>query len=168
MKNRLDWVFVGAAAGLLILGTIAMISAASPLAHSTQIVHRHFLALFIGSLMFLFGLTFNYQIFQDQARIIYVGIVGVMVGVLVAGSTHKGHKSWFDLPFLSFQPVELARVGIVLVLANLLDRRARKITELSTVAWALAIVGPVMALILKQPDFASMLTLFPLLLGMLF
>lgn len=168
MKGRIDFLFIGAAVLLLSVGTIVMISAASPIPYYAQILHRHFLALVLGIMLFLFGFGFNYQIFQDQARTIYILTLALMLSVLAFGSTRRGHKSWFHLSILSFQPVELARIGVVLVLANLLDRRARKITELSTVLWAMALAGPVMVLILKQPDFASMVTLFPLLLGMLF
>lgn len=168
MKGKIDWWFVGAAAGLLIIGTIAMLSAASPMPYYPQIIQRHFAAMAAGILLFIFGLSFNYQIFQDQAKVIYVLTFAMMVGVLVFGTSLRGHKSWFRLPFINFQPVELARIGVVLVLANFLDRRARNVGDLSTILWSLAIVGPIMILILKQPDFASMLTLCPLFVGMLF
>jgi rod shape determining protein RodA len=168
MKGRVDWIFTGAVAMILTVGTIAILSAASPVPHYTQVLQRHFAALSIGVVLYLFAFTFNYQIFQDQAKAIYAMCATVMIAVLVIGQTHKGHRSWLHLPFFNFQPVELARIGMILVLANFLDRRARKIGEVSTIFLSLCIVGPIMALVLKQPDFASMLTFFPLLLGMLF
>lgn len=167
-KGRVDWTLVAAAVGLLTLGSIAILSAASPLSFYPQVMHRHFIALGVGALLFVFGLTFNYQIFQDQAKIIYILVIAMLVAVLIVGVVQRGQRSWFALPFISFQPVELARVGTILVLANYLDRRARKIHELSTLFWSLAIVGPVMLLVLKQPDFASMMTFFPILIAMLF
>lgn len=168
MRPRIDWVLVGAALGLLAIGTLVMLSAASLTAQYPQILRRHFIALFLGCAAFLVGIGLNYQIFQDQSRILYGCLLAMMVMVLLFGITQRGHRSWFQLPFFRFQPVELARVGIVLVLANYLDKRARKAGEVSTLFWSMMIAGPIMALVLKQPDFASMLTFFPLLLGMLF
>ena len=56
IRGRVDWMLVGAVLGLLAIGTVAMLSAASPLPHYSQILKRHFLALGGGTLLFLFGL----------------------------------------------------------------------------------------------------------------
>lgn len=168
MKGRVDWVFIGAAGGLVLMGTLAMLSAASPLPYYDQVLQRHFIALSCGSLLFLFGLGFNYQIFQDQSRVLYAFALGLLIVVLLFGATRRGHKAWLALPLLTFQPSELARICVILVLADFLDARARRILEFQTVFLALLIVGPMMILILKQPDFATTLTFFPMLLGMLF
>ncbi len=168
MKSRLDWILIAALIGLLAAGTLSILSAASPMSFYPMILKKHFIALVLGIILFLFGSGFNYQIFQDQSKPLYVMTIGILVMVLLFGATQRGHKAWFHLPFFSFQPVEVARVSVILVLANFLDRRARKITDPSTIFWSLALVGPPMVLILKQPDFASMVTFFPILLGMLF
>ncbi|MBI5623688.1 MAG: FtsW/RodA/SpoVE family cell cycle protein [Elusimicrobia bacterium] len=164
----MDWTLVLAVSGLIILGTISLLSAASHLPGYHGILQRHFLALTIGIGLFMFGFGFNYQIYQDQSRIIYGLVVAMMVAVLVMGSVRRGHRSWFEFSLISFQPMELARIGVILSLASFLAWRGRRITELSTVGGALALVGAVMVLILLQPDFASSLTFFPVLIGMLF
>ena len=153
-RGRMDWTLALAASVLIVVGTIALLSAASPLPGYHGILQRHFLALTIGIAFFLFGFGFNYQIFQDQSKIIYALIFGVMVVVLFTGTVRRGHRSWFELSFFSFQPMELARIGVILTLASFLDWRGRRIEELSTIGGALALVGAVMVLILLQPDFA--------------
>lgn len=168
LKGRVDWAFVFAVIGLTLMGTIAVLSGATPLPYHEGIFQRHFIALALGTVLFLFGLGFNYQIFEDQSRILYGFTVVLMISVLIIGSTQRGAKAWIHLGPISFQPAELARVCTILVLAAYLDRRARRITEFSTVAWTLAIAGPVVVLILKQPDLGSTLSFFPLILGMLF
>jgi rod shape determining protein RodA len=168
VRGRIDWGFIAAAAGLVAMGTIAMLSAASPIPYYAQIVQRHFIALVLGSILFLFGLGFNYQIFEDQAKVVYALVVGILVAVLLFGTTQRGHRSWFHFSFITFQPAELARIGMILVLAAFLDWRARRIGEFATVVQALAVTAPVILLIIKQPDFSTTLTFFPILLGMLF
>ncbi len=88
--------------------------------------------------------------------------------VLIVGRTEHGHRSWFRLGPVSFQPAELARLFLILVLAAVLDRRERKIGEFSSVAGALVVTLPVLALILKQPDISTAMTFVPVVFGMLF
>ncbi len=168
VKGRVDWLFIFAAAGLVVMGTIAMLSAASPLPYYASLVQRHFFAVLMGVLLFLGALTFNYQIYQDQAKVVYAIVLAMLVGVLVIGTVHKGHKSWIHLGPLTFQPAELARIGTILVLAAFLDSRARKMQELSTIALAFGLCLPVMGLIVKQPDYSTALTFLPVIIAMLF
>ncbi|MBI3551972.1 MAG: rod shape-determining protein RodA [Elusimicrobia bacterium] len=168
VKGRVDWPFLLAAAGLMAMGSIAMLSAAFPLPYFAQIEVRHLAAVAVGVGALVFGLGFNYQVFQDQAKVIYGLTSAILVAVLVVGSSHKGHRSWFDLSFFSFQPAELARIAMILVMAAFLDARARKIRDVSTVLLALGLAAPVMVLIIKQPDFSTTITFCPILLGMLF
>lgn len=168
MRGRMDWVLVGSAAVLIMMGTFAILSAAAPLPGYTQILQKHFLAAGIGSLLFLFGLGFNYQIYQDQWKSIYIFTLLMMVSVLFVGVAAKGQKAWIHMPFINFQPSELARILTVLVLANFLDRRGSKSQDVGTVLGAFALTAPIMALILKEPDFSSTLTFFPILIMMLF
>ena len=57
---------------------------------------------------------------------------------------------------------------VVLVLADLLDKRTRRINDFSTVRMALAVAAPIMFLILKQPDYSTAVTFLPMITGMLF
>jgi rod shape determining protein RodA len=167
-KSRFDWGFIATVAGLVLMGSLAVFSAANPLPHWGQIIQRHLLALALGAALFVFAMNFNYQVFQDQARAIYGLTLALLVGVLILGTSHKGHKAWLDLGIFSFQPSELARTAMILVLAAFLTQRARRAAELETVLYSLAILAPVLALILKEPDFATFLSFLPILLGMLF
>ena len=168
IRGRVDWALVGAMMGLLIIGTVGVLSAASPLPYYSAILQKHFLALGIGSILFVFGLGFNYQVFQDQSKTIYALVVLIMIAVLVFGETQRGTKGWINFPMFSFQPSEIARLGTLLVLANFLDRRAKSSHRVSYVLGAFGVTLPVMALILMEPDFSGTLPLFPMLLAMLF
>jgi rod shape determining protein RodA len=167
-KGRLDWVFLLSAAGLVLIGTLGVLSAASPLPYYMGILRTHFAALAIGSLLFVFGLGFNYQIFQDQAKVVWFAAMLTLVAVLGVGTVHKGHKAWIHLGFFNFQPAEFARIANILVFAAFLDSRARRIRDFSTLLLALCVSAPLMILIMKQPDFGSTLTFMPIMLGMLF
>ncbi|MFH1723401.1 MAG: FtsW/RodA/SpoVE family cell cycle protein [Elusimicrobiota bacterium] len=167
-RGRIDWPLVGAIVGLVLVGSVAMLSAASPLPYYSQILQRHFLALGAGTVLFVFGLGFNYQIFQDQSKTLYILALGLMVLVLLVGDVQRGTRGWLRSPYFSFQPSEFARIVMILVLAAYLDRRAKASSTVGYVLGAFGVVLPVLALILLEPDFSSALTFFPMLLVMLF
>ena len=168
MSGRVDWTFVAAVAGLVAMGTFAMLSAASTTIFYAAILQKHFIALALGAGLFMLALAFNYQVFQDQSKAVYVIALVLMASVLVVGTAARGHRAWLRLAGFSFQPAELARVLVVLVLADFLDRRAHRVRDFSTTFLALAIAAPIMMLILKQPDFSTALTFLPMITGMLF
>lgn len=168
LRGRVDWTLVIAVAGLVAIGTMAILSAASPLPYYAQIVQRHFLAVGFGVALFMFGLGFNYQIFQDQSKTLYVLTLIVMTAVLFVGEVQRGTRGWIRLGLFSFQPSELARMLTMLVLANYLDKQVAKAGSVRYVFGAFAIAMPVLSLILLEPDFSSTLPIFPMVLGMLF
>ncbi|MFA6030976.1 MAG: FtsW/RodA/SpoVE family cell cycle protein [Elusimicrobiota bacterium] len=168
LRGRVDWLLVGSAAGLVAIGTLAILSAASPLPYFGKLLEKHFLAAVVGALLFVFGLSFNYQVYQDQSKTLYALTILILVWVLVFGLYQRGQRSWIRFPFVTFQPSELARILTILTLANFLDRRGSRVGDVTTVFWAFALVAPVMILILKEPDFSSTLSFFPMLLVMLF
>lgn len=168
VRSRLDWTLVTCVCGLLGIGTLAIVSASWSLPISRQVLERHFLALGIGALAFLFGLSLNYQVYQDQSKAAYSLALALLVAVLLFGHTLRGTRGWFRLPFLSFQPSEVARLLTLFAVADHLVRRRSKVDELGTVLGCLALAAPVLALILLQPDFSATLVLFPTLLCMLF
>jgi rod shape determining protein RodA len=168
VKGRIDWAFMFAAIGLVTMGSLAVITAASPVPYYLSILRTHFVALAMGVTLFVFSLGFNYQIFEDQAKVLWFTVMLSLVAVLAVGTVHKGHKAWIHLGFFTIQPAEFARISLVLILAAFLDSRARRIKDFSTILMAGAIVAPMMILILKQPDFSTVLTFLPIMCGMFF
>ncbi|MCX5791720.1 MAG: rod shape-determining protein RodA, partial [Elusimicrobia bacterium] len=103
-----------------------------------------------------------------QWKFVYGFLLLFLAGVLLFGVVDKGARSWYRFSFFSLQPSEFARVGIILVLANFLDKRINRIRELKTVLGAFALCLPVFFLLIKQPDFSAILITFPVVILMLF
>lgn len=170
-RNRMDpgtWALLFSAMGLVLIGSVAILSAASPLPFYGRVIQTHSVAFAFGVLAFLIGAGLNYQLFSDHSKIVYVFTLGILIAVLIFGHTVRGQRSWFHLAYFAFQPAEMARICMVLVLASFLDKQANKIHTLGGVLQAGAIVAPILVLILKQPDFSSTLIFFPMILAMLF
>lgn len=167
-KNRMDWALFLAVLVLLAVGTIAVFSSVAVLPQQARIVRVQLLAIPMGLLAFSVAWSLNYQIYQDQWKFVYGTLLVLLAGVLIFGVVDKGARSWYRLPFFSIQPSEFARVGLILVLANYLDKRIGKIRELQTVLGAFALCVPVFFLLIEQPDFSGILLTFPIAIIMLY
>jgi len=69
---------------------------------------------------------------------------------------------------LSFEPVEFAKLGFILVLASVLDRPEIDLASMKVVAAAFALAGGHMLLIMREPYLGGTLVYVPIVLGMLF
>ncbi len=167
-KGRIDWALFLAAMLLLALGTIAIFSSVAVLPGQARIIRMQLIAIPLALIAFGAAWSLNYQVYQDQWKFVYGIILAILAGVLIFGALDKGARSWYRLPFFSIQPSEFARVGLILVLANFLDKRIGRIREFPTVLGAFALCVPVFLLLIKQPDFSAVLITFPVVLIMLF
>lgn len=167
-RSRLDYVLFGAMTLLVLLGALCIMSAVNTLSISNSVVRTHLVALPVGGLAFFVGWSFNYQIYDEQWKALYGFILLLLVGVLLFGSYQRGSRSWFVLPFFSMQPSEICRVASILVAAAFLDRRGRRMREMSSLVEVGFLLLPVFGLIMMQPDFSSVVVTFPAFLILLY
>ena len=153
---------------LALLGLLCIMSAVNSLGFSNAVVRTHLIALPLGFCAFMAAWSFNYQIFDEQWKPLYGIILALLIGVLIFGTYQRGSKSWFVLPFFSFQPAELCRVLVLLVSAAFLDRQGRRIRDMRTLILLGVLAAPVFGLIMLQPDFSSIVITFPALLILLY
>jgi rod shape determining protein RodA len=97
---------------------------------------------------------------------IALAAVLTLVAVLVFGRTIKGTRGWFLLGPVSLQPVEFAKVALIIVLASILPLHAR-LRSLRAVVGASFMTAVFVGLTLLQPDFGSAMILIGLWCAML-
>lgn len=78
--------------------------------------------------------------------------LALLLAVEVAGETTKGATRWLDVGGVTFQPSELAKLGLLLTLAAVLGS-ARPAWHRVVLALGLAV--PVIGLVLRQPDLST-------------
>ena len=96
--------------------------------------------------------------------IIYtVGLI-LLILVLLVGYTGKGAQRWLDLGFMRFQPSEIMKLGVPMMVAWVLARKSLPPSFFNLVAALIVLFLPAF-LILKQPDLGTtiMITLSGLL-----
>ncbi|MBQ3834520.1 MAG: FtsW/RodA/SpoVE family cell cycle protein, partial [Elusimicrobia bacterium] len=153
---------------LLFIGFVAIYSASSNLDNPTKHITTQFVALSIGVVGMLFLAGFNYQYYKHFGKFIYILSCLLLVSVLLFGTQHKGTKGWFDLPYFSFQPVEVTKIMLIIVLAAFIDKHWNEISKLSIFIKTLCITLGHFILIMLQPDFSSTLSYFPVTLVLLY
>src|SRR5829696_8759496 len=82
----------------------------------------------------------------------YVGAVLLLVGVLVVGLSANGATRWFAVGSVTFQPSELAKLSLILVLAAVLGSGR---PPWQRFALALLLAALPIALTLLQPDLST-------------
>src|SRR3989344_2545472 len=77
-----------------------------------------------------------------------------------------GHKSWFNFGFFSFQPVDMMKLVLVLVLAKYFSRRHVEIRDIKHIFISGFYALMPLILVLLQPDFGSAMIILFIWLGM--
>ncbi|MCA9353853.1 rod shape-determining protein RodA [Candidatus Nomurabacteria bacterium] len=129
---------------------------------------RQLMWVFLGlSIAFLVSLIDTRFLKRSGVVLTVYGIaMFLLVGVLIFGSTVKGSKSWFDFGFLSFQPSDLAKLALILILSKYFSRRHIEIKRLKHIFISLIYMAVPFGLIFLQPDFGSAMVLFFIWAGM--
>lgn len=93
--------------------------------------------------------------FRWSPYIFSVGLI-LLVLVLVTGYTGKGATRWLDLGVVRFQPSEIMKLAVPMMLAWVLTKRSLPPSKRSLMM-AVAVLFIPAALILKQPDLGTTL-----------
>lgn len=147
--------------GLLVFGWV-MVYSSSALFAETKYHDQYFFLKkqvmwsLIGIVAFMVSANIPLSFFQANARRLYFGTIGALVLVLFFGRQISGAKRWLSLGFISFQPSELAKVAIVFLVADYMDRRQSRLREFKKgLVPLLALVGFILGLILVEPDLGT-------------
>jgi rod shape determining protein RodA len=155
--RRLDWLLLGAMAGLLGFGLWATrgITAHDIPGDPHYFVVRQGVYAAVGCVGFVVVLFIEPQIYRRYKRAIYVGTAGVMLLVLLGGTVSRHSKRWLDIGFFRFQPSEFGKLLFVLFLAGFLADRAKRLGEGPTVLQAVGLGCIPILLVFVQPDFGT-------------
>lgn len=123
----------------------------------------------LGCLAASLTMSLDYQSLASRSKFMYGGLVLVLLVLLFLGrqSSH-GATSWVDFRFFYFQPSELAKLVLILVLTRHLVAHEHELGHFSGLIVPLGISGFLMVLILRQPDLGTALVMIPMTLAMLF
>jgi len=162
---HIDWALVIAVLALCALGVAMIYSTTSdPTRGTSHMYVTQLYAIGLGMGAMLAMLLIDYRTLSDKSHLIYFGICALLVYVMLFGTVQMGARRWIPLRVFNLQPSEFAKVGVALVLAKFFgeQRGAPQATELAIAGGLTAI--PI-ALIVKEPDLGTAITLLPVFLA---
>jgi rod shape determining protein RodA len=111
------------------------------------------ISIFVGLMIFFSRSKF----FENMAGIIYIGGVLLLIGLFPFGKEILGQKNWYKFGSFTMQPVEFAKIGTALMLANYVSGPDFNLKNRKSLWTTLAIIGIPAAVVLAIPDVGSML-----------
>ena len=162
---HIDWGLLIAVLALCALG-VAMIYSTSfdPTRGTSRLYITQLYAIGIGLGAMVFMLMLDYRTFADKSHLIYIGLIGLLLYVMFFGQVQMGARRWIALKAFNLQPSEFAKVGVALVLAKFFgENRGEPTWGDLAIGGALTLIP--LALIAKEPDLGTAVTLVPVFLA---
>lgn len=160
IKN-LDWILLGSVILLICFGLAAIysiaISADQPDFGNFQ---KQIFFASIGLFVILAMSLIDYRSWQDYSLLIYFGVGLLLLLVLFFGVTVSGTTGWFSFMGINFQPVELAKVALIIFLSWFLSHNGQQIKTLKNFLITAGATGLFFFLVVLQPDFGSGMMFF--------
>jgi cell division protein FtsW len=95
-------------------------------------------------LMIWIAFNFNYRILSNKivAFSLYISSLILSISVMFIGEEVKGAKRWIDLGFTKFQPSEIAKICVVIMLAAYIIRHKKDMNKLRYIigAWVIVLI----------------------------
>lgn len=95
---------------------------------STVIFGKQVFFTAVGFILMIIVSRVRYEYFRYFARLAAVISLGLLVLVLFLPEYKSGFKRWIDLGFTTFQPSEIGKIGLIMLLAYLLEKDSKVIT----------------------------------------
>ncbi|MEC5158453.1 rod shape-determining protein RodA [Chryseobacterium sp. MP_3.2] len=111
------------------------------------------ISLVVGILIFFMRTKF----FENFASIMYVAGVLLLVGLFPFGTEILGQKNWYRFGGFTMQPVEFAKIGTALMLANYVSGPNFNLQIRKSLWTSFAIIGVPAIAVLAIPDVGSLL-----------
>ncbi len=156
LPDNFELRFALVALSILALGVLSIYSVTSDLDQADRIPFytKQIIWIGVGFFAFLAAMAVDYHRLGRFAYVIYGITLLVLVAVLIGGRSSRGAQRWFALGPFAFQPSELAKLVLVVVLA-------KYFAEVQRTGWLQLVVIPGLItlpgllLILKQPDLGT-------------
>ena len=173
LQKDFDYRLLLLAVIICLIGLILLYSASyqRSLVSGVSFMVRQMIWVVIGLSALLIIANINYRKLIEISYILYAINLLFLVLVLFLGEIRLGAQRWLQLGNFAFQPSELAKVVIILVLAKYLgerDSRHQQHRQIKKILVSLGIVAVPLILILKQPDLGTAIVFLPILFCMLY
>lgn len=159
---------------LILIGLITVMSASSTYSSvkfesAFHLFQSHLFKVVAGIIVMGIFCVIPYETYKSFSKIGLVGITVVLIYTLLFAAQVKGAGRWLNLGFTTIQPADMAKIILIIHLANLIATKQDVIKDLKEgyiyfLIWILAVAG----LIFLQPNVSNAVLIIVISLTMLY
>jgi rod shape determining protein RodA len=155
--RHFDFWLLGAVAILAIFGIAMIRSAIAGNIELTEAnaVLRQIIFVVVGFVVIMVVTAIDYHLWSSVSRLMYLGMAILLAVLFVVGAAFFGSARWFDTGIILIQPSELAKIVIIIVLADFFTRHKDEIGDLRVVARSLIMALGIVIWIILQPNLST-------------
>ena len=168
-SGKLDITFLSLVLILLTIGLVMLYSASYAYSYqhyqnSYKFISRQALFGVLGVVVMLAVSRINYHFWRKFAWIIYLVVIAMLGILLIAPPMVDGMdvKRWMVIGPINFQPSELAKFAIVLLLSSLIAANFKQMKKFSFIAVLVGILGVTCLLVVLEPHLSATILIFSL------
>jgi len=165
-EHGMDKLLLFAVITLALLGLVMVYSSSYIIAqHSTKagdaafFLRRHILRVVLGLVLMYMATKMNEGVFRSAAKYLVVVSICLLVLVLLPTGltlTARGSARWIRLGFFSFQPSDVARIALIIYIADFCARKGREMKSFRHgFLPPFIITCLVAALVAKEPNIST-------------
>ena len=149
---------------LLLISIVEVFSAASMLTYGKENywwpIREHSINILLGFAVVYIAHLIPYRFYKAVPLVLVPLSIGMLIYVLAKGVATNGAARWIDLGFITIQPSELAKVGVIMGTALILSRtQTENGAGSNAMKWILWMTGIVCAFIVTE-NLSTALLLF--------
>jgi rod shape determining protein RodA len=157
LVQNFDWLLLSLVVAIGAIGLVNLYSAGynrTPEGTPLYIKQLYWLAVGLG--LMILTLFYDYRHLAKLAYPLYLFSLVMLLAVMAGGKMVSGSRRWLPLGPFVFQPAELVKIAVIVVLAAYFSRRPRiEALRLKNLLVPVALVLVPVGLIIKQPDLGS-------------
>jgi rod shape determining protein RodA len=160
------WLF-GSVVFLSIFGVAMIRSAIAGNAELVELPTRQAIFVALGLVIIILTAMIDYRLWGSASRALYILAIALLVGINIIGQAAFGSSRWFTTALVNIQPSELAKIIMIIVLANYF---ASTFEEKKGWRWILKgflLTFGVVLWILLQPNLSMSIVIFVLWFGLM-
>jgi cell division protein FtsW len=153
--------------GLVMVYSATSASAALANGDSSFYLRKQGLYAVVGVVLLLLARRTNYRTLRHLAPMLVLASIGLLLAVLVIGTTVNGARRWIAVGPAVFQPSEFAKLALLVFACAYLARRPAPQTLGELIKPLGILTGVICALLLAEPDLGTAITITVMLGGVL-
>ena len=171
-KHAADYWILIVVVGLTLFGILMIQSASYYKTMNTlgpyYYAKKQMLNACVGMMALFVGWCFKYTFWKKISKIIYALAVVSLAAVLLFGTTVNGATRWIYIGSFNFQPSDVAKIALVIILADYFSHNPMRIKKFWCIFLACVLGGVMMVLIMLQPNLSTTACVAGILVAMLF